>query len=364
MRTATGLLTRIHIDGPLLFGLIVLCAIGLVTLHSAGGEDPQLLYRQGVRFFVGFVAMLVLAQIEIDKLARWAPLLYAFGLALLFVVLFFGSGKGVRRWLDLGVFTFQPSEVMKLAVPLVCAWYLSDRPLPPSLRRVIVTLLFIVVPVVLIALQPDLGTAVLIAATGLFILFLAGMHWRYICGAGLFAMVTAPLLWLGMKDYQRQRVLTLFDPEKDPLGSGYHIIQSQIAVGSGGLTGKGWLAGTQSRLEFVPERSTDFIFAVYCEEFGFIGVLLLLMVYLFVVLRALYIAAVVQDSFARLVGGSLALTFFLYVFVNMGMVIGQLPVVGVPLPLISYGGTSLVTLLAGFGILMSVHTHHRFLRRS
>jgi len=364
MRSASGVLTRVHIDGPLLLGLLALCAIGLVTLHSAGGEDPQMLYGQGIRFLIGFVAMATLAQIEIDKLARWAPLLYGIGLVLLVAVLGFGSGKSVRRWLDLGVFVFQPSEAMKLAVPLVCAWYLSDRPLPPTFPRVLVTLLLIVLPVVLIAQQPDLGTSVLIAATGLFILFLAGMRWRHIAGAASFALVFTPLLWFNMKEYQKQRVLTLFDPEKDPLGTGYHIIQSQIAVGSGGLTGKGWLAGTQSRLEFVPERSTDFIFAVYCEEFGFIGVLLLLAVYLFVVLRALYIAAVAQDTFARLVGGSLALTFFLYVFVNMGMVIGQLPVVGVPLPLISYGGTSLVTLLAGFGILMSVHTHHRFLRRS
>ena len=353
-----------HIDGPLLCGLLALCGIGLITLHSAGGENEQMLLRQGLRFLLGFSAMFALAHVETDQLARWAPLLYVGALALLLVVLFVGTGKGARRWLDLGVIAFQPSEFMKLALPLFAAAFMNDAPLPPSLKRVIVTLLIIIVPVVLVARQPDLGTAVLISMAGLFVLFLGGIRWRYILISGFLTIISAPLLWSRMHDYQKQRILTLLDPEEDPLGTGYHIIQSKIAVGSGGIYGKGWLNGTQSRLEFLPERSTDFVFAVYCEEFGFIGVMVLLAIYLFVVLRSLYIANNAQDTFAKLVGGSLALTFFLYIFVNMGMVTGQLPVVGIPLPLISYGGTSLVTLLAGFGILMSIQTHRRFLTSS
>jgi rod shape determining protein RodA len=275
--------------------------------------------------------------------------------------MFYGTGKGAQRWLDLGGFRFQPSEVMKLAVPLMAAWYLKDRTLPPDLRRVVITSIIIIVPAMLIARQPDLGTALLICASGFFILFLAGISYRLIGGLLFVSLVLAPLLWWRMHDYQRQRVLTMFDPEKDPLGSGYHIIQSKIAVGSGGLYGKGWLNGTQSNLQFLPERSTDFIFAVFCEEFGFIGVLVLMAAYAFVVIRGIYMAVDAQDTFSRLLAGSLILTLFIYIFVNMGMVVGRLPVVGIPLPLVSYGGTSLVTLMAGFGILMSVHTHRRLL---
>ncbi len=364
MRSPPGLLTRVHVDGPLLCGLLVLCGIGMVTLHSAGGGNEQILLRQGVRFLIGFGAMLALAQIDTGQLARWAPMLYAGALILLVVVLFIGSGKGARRWLDLGVVAFQPSEIMKLAVPLFTASFLNAAPLPPRLGRVALALVIIGIPVILVARQPDLGTAVIIAMAGLVILFLAGVRWRHITISAFLAVISAPLLWFRMHDYQKQRILTLLDPEKDPLGTGYHIIQSKIAVGSGGLYGKGWLNGTQSRLEFLPERSTDFVFAVYCEEFGFIGVFVLLAAYLFIVLRSLYIANYAQDIFAKLIGGSLALTFFLSVIVNMSMVTGQLPVVGIPLPLISYGGTSLVTLLAGFGILMSIHTHRRFLTSS
>lgn len=353
---------RLHLDPPLIMMLMLLCAVGLVVLYSAGGQNMDLVVRQGIRMAVGFVLMLAVAQLSPDKLARWAPGIYAAALVLLVGVLLFGDvGKGARRWIDLGLLRFQPSELMKLGVPLMMAWFLRDKAQPPDLLRILVVGVLVAMPVVLVARQPDLGTAALIAAAGFFVLFLAGISWRFLGAAGIIALVSAPLLWFSMHDYQRRRVLTFFDPEKDPLGAGYHIIQSQIAVGSGGLYGKGWLNGTQSHLEFLPERSTDFIFAVFCEEFGFFSVLALLAAYLFLVGRGLYIAAEAQGTFARLLAGSLTLTFFIYVFVNVGMVIGQLPVVGVPLPLISYGGTSLVTLMVGFGILMSIHTHKRML---
>ncbi len=347
---------------PLLLGLLVVCSLGLFVLYSASGENMDVIYRQLVRIGVGFAVMLAVAQIPPHKLARWSPWMYGLGVLLLIAVLLVGDiGKGAQRWLDLGVFRFQPSEMMKLAVPMVVAAYLHDRPLPPDMFRIGVCAVLIVVPVVLTARQPDLGTSLLMASAGVFVLFVAGISWRFISISGLLAIGATPLLWLNMHDYQRRRVLTMLDPEQDPLGSGYHIIQSKIAVGSGGLYGKGWLNGTQSHLEFLPERSTDFIFAVFSEEFGLIGVLLLMLLYSFILLRGLYIATEAQGTFGRLLAAGLILTFFIYIFVNMGMVIGQLPVVGVPLPLISYGGTSLVTLMAGFGILMSVHTHRRLL---
>ncbi len=322
----------------------------------------DVIYRQLIRIGVGFAVMIGVAQIPPQKLARLAPWMYCIGVILLIAVLLVGDiGKGAQRWLDLGVFRFQPSEMMKLAVPMMVAAYLNDRPLPPDIFRIVISGLLIVIPVVLTARQPDLGTALLMASAGVFVLFMAGTSWRFISISGLFALCATPLLWFNMHDYQKRRVLTMLDPEKDPLGSGYHIIQSKIAVGSGGLYGKGWLNGTQSHLEFLPERSTDFIFAVFSEEFGLLGVLLLMLLYSFILLRGLYISTEAQGTFGRLLAAGLILTFFIYIFVNMGMVIGQLPVVGVPLPLISYGGTSLVTLMAGFGILMSVHTHRRLL---
>ncbi len=310
---------------------------------------------------IGLVAMVLVAQISPARLARWAPLLYAVGIILLVAVFLFGSGRGAQRWLQLGVLQFQPSEIMKIAVPLTVAWFLYDRVLPPNLRTTMIALLLVLVPGLLIIQQPDLGTALLVMAAGLFALFFAGISWRWMVTAVAFGLCVAPLAWMLMHDYQRQRVLTLFDPQQDPLGAGYHIIQATIAVGSGGLSGKGWLNGTQSHLEFLPERATDFIFAVYCEEFGFIGVVVMLAAYALVLARGLRIAINAQDSFGRLVAASLTLTLFIYIFVNMGMVTGQLPVVGVPLPLVSYGGSSLVTILAGLGILMSIQTHRRFI---
>jgi rod shape determining protein RodA len=346
-----GPLSGLHLDLPLLAGLVLLCVCGLLILYSAGDGDLGLVQRQAIRMGIGLAAMVVLAQISPDHLRRWSPWLFGAGLAMLVAVLLTGEvGKGAQRWLDLGVVRFQPSELLKLAVPMMVAWYLAEKQLPPRLMRVL-----------LIARQPDLGTALLVASAGVFVLFLAGMSWRLILGllTGLAAL--APAVWLVMRDYQRQRVLTFLNPENDPLGAGYHIIQSKIAIGSGGMYGKGWLEGTQSHLEFLPERTTDFIFAVIAEELGLTGILVLLALYLFIILRGLYIATQAQDTYGRLLGGSLTLVFFVYLFVNTGMVTGILPVVGVPLPLVSYGGTSLVTILAGFGILMSIHTHRKLL---
>ena len=281
---------------------------------------------------------------------------------MLVAVIFYGDvGKGAQRWLDLKLFRFQPSELMKLSVPMLIAFYLADKSLPPNLSRILLVCFLISIPVLLIAKQPDLGTSLLVAAAGFSVLFIAGISWRLLCSMFVLAAAAAPLLWYFMHDYQKRRVLTFLNPENDPLGAGYHTIQAKIAIGSGGFYGKGWLNGTQSHLEFLPERSTDFIFAVLCEEFGMLGVLFLICVYLFIIARCLYIAVNAQHTFGRLLASGLTLTFFVYIFVNMGMVTGQLPVVGVPLPLISHGGTSMVTLMAGFGILMAIHTHRRFL---
>ncbi len=279
---------------------------------------------------------------------------------MLIAVLLFGEiGKGAQRWLDLGLVRFQPSEILKLAVPMTIAWVLSLRPLPPKSLGILLTIMLTLIPVVLIAKQPDLGTSLLVASAGVMVLFFAGLSWRMILALLIVVAAVAPLAWFSMHDYQRARVLTFLDPETDPLGTGYHIIQSQIAIGSGGISGKGWLNGTQSHLEFLPERHTDFIFAVIGEEFGFTGILALLGLYLFVIVRGLFIAVHAQENYDRLLAGGLTLVFFVYLFVNTGMVIGLLPVVGVPLPLISYGGTSMVTLLAGFGMLMSIETHRQ-----
>ena len=357
------ILRWLRLDPALLAGLVALSLLGLVVLYSAAGQDPQALVRQLIRLGVAFGVMFIMAQIPPRNLCQWTPWLYAGGVALLVAVWFFGAmGKGAQRWLDLGFMRFQPSEVMKLLVPMMVAWFVARNPLPPSLWRVLGAAGFILVPMALIILQPDLGTALLIGSAGFFALFVAGIQWRLLIGAGVALAAAAPLAWkFLLHDYQRQRVLTFLNPESDPLGAGYHIIQSKIAIGSGGLFGKGWLNGTQSHLDFLPERSTDFIFAVYGEEFGLLGILALLALYLFIVLRGLYIATQAGDAYSRVVGASLSLTFFVYLFVNTGMVTGLLPVVGVPLPLVSYGGTSMVTLMAGFGILMSIRTHRRFL---
>jgi rod shape determining protein RodA len=308
--------------------------------------------------------MFMLAQVPPSIFRRYSAAVWVVTVLLLIAVLFVGSkGGGAQRWLDLGVVKFQPSELMKLTLPLVTAAWLASRSNPPSFRSVLISLALIAIPVLLIARQPDLGTSILMGASGIFVLFLAGLGWRWIFGGMGLVAAALPALWYVMKDYQRQRVLTLLNPEADPFGAGYHIIQSKIAIGSGGFWGKGWLNGTQSHLDFLPERSTDFIFAVLAEEHGLMGVIPLLVLYLAIVFRCLYIAAQATNLFNRTVAGSIGLTFFVYVFVNIGMVSGLLPVVGVPLPLVSYGGTSMVTLMAGFGILMSIHTHRKLIAR-
>jgi len=352
----------LHLDAALLFGLVALSTLGLFVLYSSAGGDEQLLTRQMLRLGLAFGSMAIIAQLRPQWMERWTPWLYGVGLLLLLAVLVVGDvGKGAQRWLDLGFVRFQPSEMMKLAVPMMVAWYFSDKRLPPGGWRLLIAGTLIIVPVMLIAMQPDLGTSLLIGSAGFFALFLAGLSWRLLGGLAVVAAAGTPVLWHFMHDYQRQRVITFLDPEQDPLGAGYHIIQSKIAIGSGGLFGKGWLNGTQAHLEFLPERSTDFIFAVLGEEFGLVGIGVLLLFYSFIIVRSLYIATQAQDTFGRLLGGSLAMTFFIYIIVNTGMVTGLLPVVGLPLPMISYGGTSMVTLMAGFGILMSIHTHRKLL---
>ncbi len=355
------LLRRIHIDSVLLGALLMVCGLGLVVLYSAVGESQDLWLQQCVRLGVALVALIVAAQVPPDLLRRWTPWAYLFGLALLIMVLVLGEvGKGAQRWLDIGV-RFQPSEIMKLAVPMMTAWYLHDRQLPPRLADLAIIGIIIALPTVLIGKQPDLGTALLIASSGVLVVILAGLSFRLIAILGALAIPGAFVLWSFMKEYQKQRVLTLLNPEADPLAAGYNIIQSKIAIGSGGLFGKGWTNGSQAQLEFLPERSTDFIFAVMGEELGLFGVLSLLGLYLFVIARGLYIALQAGDSYTRLLAGSISLTFFVYVFVNTAMVTGLVPVVGIPLPLVSFGGTSMVTLMAGFGILMSIQTHRKLL---
>ena len=350
---------RFHVDPPLLAGVLLMSALGLMVLYSASEQSFDTILNQGFRLTVGVVAMVTVAQISPYRIAHWAPILYLIALSLLVLVLFFGTGRGVQRWLDLGFFRFQPSEIMKVAVPLTVASLVSNKLLPPDLKTIAIAGALIFLPTVLIAMQPDLGTSVLVAFSGLMILFFAGISWSFIRNSFLCGIAVAPIGWLMMHDYQRQRVLTLFDPDRDALGAGYHIIQSTIAVGSGGIFGKGWLNGTQSHLEFLPERATDFIFAVYCEEFGLVGVVIMLLGYSLIIVRGIQIALLAQDTFGRLISVVLTLTLFVYVFVNMSMVTGQLPVVGIPLPLVSFGGTSLVTILIGMGILMSIHTHRK-----
>jgi len=357
--TLLSILNR-RVDLPLAGGLAVLCVLGLVVLFSASGESTEVLISQVIRIGVGMFVMLSIAQLPPSALLRIGPILYVSGILLLITVAFWGDGQGARRWIDLGYIRFQPSEILKLAVPIVTAAIVSNRSLPPSARGLLLCVLVIFVPVILIYFQPDLGTAILVALSGLVIIFLGGISWRIIRYSSFLLCCFAPIAWYFIRDYQKQRILTLFAPERDPLGAGYHIIQSKIAIGSGGTYGKGWLNGTQSHLEFLPERATDFIFAVYCEEFGFVGVLVLFMAYALVVIRSIIILYDAQDTFSRLLGGAIIFTFVSYVFVNIGMVIGLLPVVGVPLPLISYGGTSMVTILGSFGILMSIQTHKKF----
>jgi rod shape determining protein RodA len=367
-RTFTGttrLLLALHLDGPLFIGLCLLVAVGTIVLFSASGRSLGMLEAKGMHFFMALIVMIALAQVPPRMIRMATPWIYLFGLILLIIVMLTGDiAMGAQRWLDLGFIRFQPSELMKLAVPLACAWYLHERALPPSLLSIVVLGAAILIPTVLIAEQPDLGTSLLVAAGGGMVVLLAGLRLRYILGAVGLLIPVAYVAWqFLLHDYQRQRVMTFLDPQNDPLGAGYHIIQSQIAIGSGGVFGKGYLRGSQAQLEFLPERSTDFIFAVIGEEWGLIGLVTVLLLFMFVIGRALYLAASAQDTFARLASGSLALTFCVYVFVNSGMVIGLLPVVGVPLPLISYGGTAMVTLMAGFGILMSLCAKRKLVGR-
>ncbi len=351
-----------HIDIWLLMLLLAVAGVGIMIQYSASGHSIDGVISQAQRVALGLGVMAVMAQAPPPLYRTVTPWLYAVTLLLLVATLALGdAAKGATRWLDLGVIRFQPSEMMKLAMPTTVAAFLHTRRLPPGPLTIIGTLAMIGVPAALIAKQPDLGTALLIIAAGGFALFLGGLRWRWMIGAAALFGASAPILWGYLQDYQRQRILTLLDPESDPLGAGYHITQSTIAIGSGGVFGKGWLNGTQAKLEFLPEAHTDFIFAVYAEELGFIGVIVLMLLYLAIVGRCLWIAARAQDTFQRLLAGSLAMTFFIYVFINIGMVIGLLPVVGVPLPLVSYGGTSAVSLLACFGMLMSIHTHRKLL---
>jgi len=350
---------KLHIDLWLLIGLIVISGYGLLVLYSASGGNEAMFRNRLIQVALGFAVMLVMAQFPPKFYQRIAPLLFGVGIILLILVDVIGTtSKGAQRWLDLGLFRFQPSEIVKLAVPLMVAVYLGKRPLPPTLGQTFIALILILVPTLLVAIQPDLGTSILVSASGLFVVFLAGMSWWLILIAVVGVACFIPIMWFYlMHDYQRTRVLTLFDPEKDPLGAGFHILQSKIAIGSGGLSGKGWMEGTQSQLEFLPEPHTDFIFAVLSEEYGMIGFLILMAIYLFIVGRGLMIGVNAQTAFGRILVGAITLIFFIYVFVNIGMVSGILPVVGVPLPLVSYGGTSFVTLMAGFGLIMSIHTH-------
>ncbi len=356
------LLRKLHVDIPLFIGLVLACSLSFLILYSASGQDITVLIRQAARIGLAFFLMIILAHIEPQQFHRHSAKLYTLGVVLLLAVLIFGMvGKGAQRWLNFGFFRFQPSEMIKITTPMMIAWFLSGYTLPPKAKQLFMAALLIIIPTVLIAKQPDLGTALLVASSGTAVIFFAGLSWRFMAATALVLAGLTPVLWHFMREYQKARVLTFLNPEADPLGKGYHIIQSKIAIGSGGLHGKGWLGSTQSNLDFLPESSTDFIFAVFAEEFGLSGCLGLLILYLLIISRCLYIAVQAQDTYSRLLAGSLTFTFFVYVFVNIGMVIGILPVVGVPLPLISYGGTSMVTLMASFGILMSIHTHRKFL---
>ncbi|MDE2156290.1 MAG: rod shape-determining protein RodA [Xanthomonadaceae bacterium] len=352
-------MTRPRIDVPLAIGLLTLALAGLVTLYSASNGSLALVGGQAGRFVLGGALLLLISRIPPPVLRNWTPWLYVGSTALLILVVVLGEGRGADRWLNLGVMRFQPSELLKLTMPMMVAWYLHPRQLPPGWKDIVVVGVLIAIPAGLIAEQPDLGTALLVAAAGAFALFLSGMAWWRI---GLLIGAVAgmiPVGWHFMHQYQRDRILTLLNPESDPLGNGWHIIQSQIAVGSGGIFGKGWQHSTQSRLDFLPEHTTDFIFAVFSEEFGLVGVAALIALYAFIIGRCLWIAMEARDTYSRLLAGAIGMSFFVYVFVNGGMVAGMLPVVGVPLPLISYGGTSAVSLLVSFGVLMSIHAHRK-----
>ncbi|MGA9851387.1 MAG: rod shape-determining protein RodA [Gammaproteobacteria bacterium] len=356
------LLHRLNLDGQLLLAIVLLALAGLAILYGASNQDTNMVYRQAIRLALSFLVLLAVAQISPQFLRLWSPWLFALGLILLLFTLHAGHiGRGAQRWLSLGVVRFQSSEIMKIAVPMMVAWYLHAKPLPPNWKQLFPLAAMVLIPVLLVAIEPDLGTALLILSAGAFGVFLAGLRWRIILLLAVVVAIATPILWHFMHGYQRERVLIFLNPQRDPLGTGYHIIQSQIAIGSGGVFGKGWLHGSQSQLDFLPESSTDFIYAVLGEQFGFIGSIVLLALYGFIIARSLFIALRAQDTYSRLLAGALTMALFTYVFINSGMVSGILPVVGVPLPLVSYGGSSMVTLMAGFGMLMSIHSHRKLL---
>ncbi|MDD2720699.1 MAG: rod shape-determining protein RodA [Gallionella sp.] len=352
-----------HLDLPLLAGMGLLMTISLLTLYSASDQNFGRVLAQGANIAVALTLMWIIANMPLHVLMRIAVPVYVFGLLLLVGVALFGEiSHGARRWLNIGVATIQPSELMKIGVPLMMAWYFEKYEASLTMKNYLIAAILLLLPVGLIARQPDLGTAILISASGFYVLFLAGLSWKVIAGMAVSAVASAPVAWSLLHDYQRHRIEMLLDPSQDALGKGYHTIQGMIAVGSGGLIGKGYLSGTQTHLDFLPERTTDFIFAVYSEEFGLVGNLILLAIYLFVIGRGFVITANASNYFTRLMAGSITLTLATYAFVNMGMVSGILPVVGVPLPLVSYGGTSMVTLLVGLGMLMSIHTHQKLVK--
>ncbi|MDQ2701490.1 MAG: rod shape-determining protein RodA [Pseudomonadota bacterium] len=346
------------LDGWLCLALLALMGIGLAVLYSAGGESSNLAVAQGARYAVGFVAMWALSRVPPLRLRNATPIAYAVSILPLLLVLAIGTGRHGKHWIDLGVFYFQPAELLKLTLPMMMAWYLNREPLPPRFTVVLMAIAIMAIPTLLILLQPDFGTAMLVAASGAFVLFLAGLSWWWFVAAagGMAAAAPAAWFWL-LKPYQKDRILTFLNPESDPLGAGWNIIQSKIAIGAGGLTGKGWGQGSQSHLDYLPEHTTDFIFAVLSEEFGWAGVATVLALYLFIIGRCMWIAASAREGYSRLLAGSLGLSLFVYVIVNGGMISGLLPVVGVPMPLLSYGGTSAVSLLAGLGVVMAVRAH-------
>lgn len=354
---------RYGVDPVLLLLLLVLMGFGLAILYSASGQNMAMILRQSVHYAVGSAAMIALTFVRRDTLYQVTPFVFAFAALMLLAVLLLGTGaKGAQRWLDLpGLPRFQPSELMKLALPAMVAWWLTRRPLPPRALDVLIAFILVALPVGLIVIQPDLGTSLLIAASGFFVLFLAGLSWKLMGSLMALGLASLPVLWALMYDYQKRRVMTLLDPTSDPLGAGWNTLQAMTALGSGGISGKGFLSGTQAQLKFLPESHTDFIVAVIGEEFGFVGMAILVCLYALILARALVLTARADHSFGRLVSGSITLTFFIYVFVNIGMVSGILPVVGVPLPLVSYGGTSVVSLLIGFGILMAMQRSNRVL---
>ena len=352
-----------HVDGALLGVVLALMLVGLLVMASASNANAVRITAQFANMLIALGVLWAFANIPPHYLMRLAFPLYVLGMLLLVGVALFGEVvNGARRWLDLGVTRVQPSELMKIAVPLALAWYFDRHEATLRLSNYAIGAVMLLIPVALIARQPDLGTSVLIVASGFFVLFLAGLSWRVILGLAVAGAAAAPFAWSALHDYQRQRILTLLDPAQDPLGSGYHTIQSTIAVGSGGWFGKGWMHGSQTHLDFIPERTTDFIFAVYAEEFGLLGSVVLLALFLLVIGRGILITANAPTMFTRLLAGAITLTFFTYAFVNMGMVSGILPGVGVPLPLVSYGGSSLVSICIGFGILMSIHSHKKLVQ--